>query len=428
MMILCNKNWATLIFTLLLNCSLSKGQGVALDTIKITLPQADSLFLSKNLLLLAQKYNISENEAYALQAKIWDLPNLTINHNAYNPDNRKFFEISSGSETSVQIEQLILIGGKRSNLVTMAQTNTQIAQYQYMDLLRSLKFQLRSAFYNVYFTEQKLKIYDTELPILKQIITGYEAMYPKGFVSLKEVVRLKALLFSLEKDKLDLLQQYSDNEDTIRLIINEKSPHPIKPVPDLVSIDSVRPDQFVLSAFIDTALRNRFDLLVLQSQNLYAKTDLSYQKSLNIPNPTLIAGWDHNGSFVRNYNYLGFSIDLPFWNKNKGNIRAAESRIDANKALYDNYELQVTTQVSHYYSKALQIDLLYRNTDSKYGDDFTRIIKGTTENFLKHQIGLLEFVDLYESYKDSQTQLIQLQNDRINAIENLYYVTGKSMN
>jgi cobalt-zinc-cadmium efflux system outer membrane protein len=235
-------------------------------------------------------------------------------------------------------------------------------------------------------------------------------------------------LFKFESDKLDLIGQLNDNEDTLRLLINERSFKYIKPFPDLSSIESARPDKYVLSSFIDTALRNRFDLLIYESQNEYSKTDLAYQKSLNAPNPTIIGGWDHHGSFVTNYNYIGLSFDLPFWNKNKGNIKAAQARIDANKVLYDNYEFQVTTQVMHSYSRLIQIDLLYRNTDSKYGEDFTKIIKGVTESFLKHQVGLLEFVDLYESYKDSQTQLIQLQNDRANAIENLYYVTGKSMN
>jgi outer membrane protein, heavy metal efflux system len=424
---LCKKLQCFVFVTFMVSLSVYGQPGIT-DTLKLTLREADSLFVSTNLMLLAQKYNISQNEALTLQAKIWDLPNLTVNHNLYNQINKKFMEISSTSETSLQLQQLILIGGKRSKLVNLAQINSQIAQYQYLDLLRSLKFELRSAFYAVYFTEQKLKIFDTELPILKQIVTGYEVMYPKGFVSLKEVVRLKALLFSLENDKLALTRTLSDNEDTLKLLMNERKHSYIKPLPDLASIDSIRPDKFPLAALIDTSLRNRFDLLILKTQNTYAQIDLSYQKALRIPNPTVLAGWDHNGSFIRNYNYIGLDIDLPFWNKNRGNIRAAEARLGMNKALYDNYEFQVTMQVKQTYTKAIQIDQLYRNTDSKYGNDFTGIIRGTTDSFMKHQIGLLEFIDLYESYKDSQTQLIQLQNDRINAIENLNYFTGKSMN
>jgi cobalt-zinc-cadmium efflux system outer membrane protein len=310
----------------------------------------------------------------------------------------------------------------------MAENNRQVAQYQYFDLLRNLKYQLHASFYNIYYIEKKLQIFNTEVPLLQKILAGYEAMYPRGFVALKEVVRLKALLFALETDKLELSQQLNENEDNFRLMIGEKNHRYIKPLPNLAYLDSINPGKYKVADLIDTAQHNRLDLLIYKVQDQYAHTDLSYQKSLGIPNPTLIAGWDHNGSFVTNYNYLGLSFDLPFWNQNRGNIKAAEARVNENKINYDYHTLEVNSQVEQSYRKAIEIESLYRNTDSNYGADFTKIITGTTESFLKHQIGLLEFVDLYESYKDSQTQLLQLQNDRINALENLNYSVGKSLN
>ena len=403
------------------------GQDAA-DTLKINMSDADSLFLSKNLPLLAQQYNIDENEASVIQARIWDRPNITIIHNLYNPENKKYFEISPGSESSAQIQQLILIAGKRHKLVSMAQNNKQIAQYQYFDLVRNLKYQLHTSFYNICYLEKKLRIFDTEVPLLRKILSGYETMYPKGFVSLKEVVRLKALLFGLETDKLDLMQRLNENEDNVRLMIGEKDRRYIHPLPNLALIDSLNPNKYQVAALIDTAQRNRLDLLIYKVQDQYAQTNLSYQRALSVPNPSLIAGWDHNGSFVRNYNYLGLSMDLPFWNQNRGNIKVAEARIKENKTNYDYYVMEVASQVEQSYKTAIETKRLYRATDSGFGEDFTRIITGTTESFLKHQIGLLEFVDLYESYKDSQTQLLQLQNDRMNAIENLNFSVGKSLN
>ncbi len=37
---------------------------------------------------------------------------------------------------------------------------------------------------------------------------------------------------------------------------------------------------------------------------------------------------------------------------------------------------------------------------------------------------MLEFIDFYESYENSVVQMNRLQNDRINAFENLNFVTG----
>jgi cobalt-zinc-cadmium efflux system outer membrane protein len=398
------------------------------DTLYVTLPEADSLFISKNLPLLSQKYNIDENEANVIQARIWDRPNITVMHNLYNPSNKKYFEFSSTSESSAQIQQLILIAGKRHKLISMAENNKQIAQYQYFDLVRNLKYQLHTSFYNIYYLEKKLQIFNTEVPLLRKILGGYQTMYPKGFVSLKEVVRLKALLFGLESDKLDLMQQLNENEDNVRLMIGEKESRYIHPLPNLTLMDSINPNKYKVEALVDTALHNRLDLLIYKVQDQYAQTNLSYQRSLSVPNPTLIAGWDHNGSFVQNYNYLGLSIDLPFWNQNRGNVKVAEARIKENKTNYEYQIMEVNSQVEQSYKTAIETERLYRATDTGFGEDFTRIITGTTESFLKHQIGLLEFVDLYESYKDSQTQLLQLQNNRMNALENLNFSVGKPLN
>lgn len=395
------------------------------DTLRLTLKQADSLFLSRNLSLLAQQYSISENEANVIQAKIWDLPNLTVTHNLYNPQNNHYLELSSSSETTVQLQQLILIGGKRSKLVSLARSNTQAARYQYQDLCRNLKYQLRSAFYDVYFTSQRLKIYETELPLLQQVVEGYAAMYPKGFVSLKDVVRLKALLFSLESDKLNLLQQLNNSEDTLKLMLNERTPRFILPLVNVSYYDSLKLQQLSLPALVDSALHNRSDLLYFQTQSSYAQTDLSYQKALNAPNPSVIVGWDHNGGIVKNYNYVGLNFDLPTWNRNKGNIRVAEARVGSAKTVYSNYELLVNLEVQQALKRTLETERLYRTSASGFGADFTGIIRAATDNFLKHQLGLLEFVDLYESYKESQNSLIQLQNDRIDAIENLCFTIGK---
>jgi outer membrane protein, heavy metal efflux system len=398
------------------------------DTLKYTLPQLEKQFADSNLLLLAQKYSIEENEANMIQAKIWDLPNFTINHNLYNPENKKYLEIAPGSETSIQVEQLILIAGKRNKQVSMAKITRDVAQYQYFDLLRTLKFQLHSAFYSVHFLENKLSIYALEVPMLARIVSGYEQMYPKGMVSLKEVVRLKALLFSLESEKLDLVNQLTENENVLRVMTRQKGRKYIQPVADTAWMDKVSIDKLRLESLIDTAFHNRFDLLASGIQQKFAQTDLSYQKALAVPNPSVIAGWDHNGGYVKNYNYVGLSFDLPLWNRNRGNIRAAEARVEESKALYGNQLLQIEGEVNQSYTKALETDRLYHSSEANFGADFTKIITGTTESFLKHEIGLIEFVDLFDSFKESQINLFQLQYDRINAIEGLNYAVGKSLN
>ena len=397
------------------------------DTLIYTLPQFEKQFLDSNLQLLSQKYNITENEAYIKQAKIWDQPVINFEHVLYNPQRKTFFEIGDSSEASAQVQQLIVIGGKRSKLVSMARTTAEIAKYQYFDLMRSLKVQLRSAFYDTYYLIEQIRVYDTGISRLKDIVKGYDQLYPKGLIALKEVVRIKALLLSMESERLDIRARLAGNQNTLKVLINDKTTRFILPLPDLQACRDFTPGRYTLEALADTAAKNRYDLLVYEQKMKYAETDLVYQRLFNIPDPTVSLGWDQNGSFVHNYNYVGLSFNMPFWDRNRGNIFAARSRIAETQADCRNYSIQVYNDVAENLGKLDDIDRVYKSTDTGFTDDFSRIVQKAGESYLKREIGLLEFVDLYESYKESKLQFLQLENDRINAIENLNYVVGRNI-
>jgi cobalt-zinc-cadmium efflux system outer membrane protein len=50
----------------------------------------EEAFQKNNLQLLAEQYNINMADADILQAKIWELPQLSGQFNAYNPQDKKF--------------------------------------------------------------------------------------------------------------------------------------------------------------------------------------------------------------------------------------------------------------------------------------------------------------------------------------------------
>src|SRR3954464_10315377 len=82
-------------------------------TQELTLENCEDIFLKKNLLLLAQQYNISSKEALIIQAKAYPNPIFNADINVYDPQNKKYFHIDSSGQKSFQIQQLILLGGKR---------------------------------------------------------------------------------------------------------------------------------------------------------------------------------------------------------------------------------------------------------------------------------------------------------------------------
>lgn len=79
------------------------------------------------------------------------------------------------------------------------------------------------------------------------------------------------------------------------------------------------------------------------------------------------------------------------------------------------------------YSVALENDALYKKFDTKFAYDMEQLSEEMLKNFEKKNISMLEFLDFYDAYKQNLIQYNNLQNNRLNAFENLNFTTGKDI-
>ena len=87
------------------------------DTLHLTVTNAEEIFLKKNLVLLANQYNVDINKALLLQAKVWDNPVLNTDQNLYDG---KFFRHTTTNgiqygQIYLQVQQLIRTSKKLGN-------------------------------------------------------------------------------------------------------------------------------------------------------------------------------------------------------------------------------------------------------------------------------------------------------------------------
>ena len=182
-----------------------------------------------------------------------------------------------------------------------------------------------------------------------------------------------------------------------------------------------------MPGLIDTAFANRHDLRLAENDLRSVNTNYLLQKALAKPDITLGAEFDKRGSFVDNASFLTLGIDLPFFNRNQGNIKAAKVSIDQGKARLEQQKQEVENDVQRAYGKLLSADKVLRSMDPHFQEKFAHLLLGITENFEKRNISLVEFTDICESYKNNVLQFNQLQDQRAQAIEALHFAIGKTM-
>jgi len=394
------------------------------DTTNMTLHDAEKMFLDSNLLLLAQKYNVSAQKALVYQAKLIPNPNFSISHGLYSGTLNQFFPTGGNDETAAQLSQLILLGRKRNKQIKIAQANASLTEYQFFDLLRTLKFTLRNDFFNIYYLQQSAKAYDKEIISLQQIVTAFNELSGKGYIAEKEVIRIKAQLYSLQTEYSSLNNQINDVQSEMKLLLQFKSNKFINPIIDSATIVQLDPSKYPLPTLIDSAYKNRTDLLIAKTNTNISQLNYNYQKALAIPDLTLSVGYDEQGSFLSNYVGIGASIDLPFFNRNQGNIKSAKAMAAYNQATQKSTEATVEENVARALQKSFEQNKLYQNIDPKFSNDFDNLMQQVLINYEKRNITLLDFLDFLDSYKQNVLQINSVKFNRVSSFENINYYTG----
>lgn len=395
------------------------------DTLYITPRQADSLFINQNLSLLAAKYNVDINKVLVKQEKIWDNPSIGLELNLYNPDKRRVFDVGTGGQKIVSIEQVIKIAGQRNKAAKWAQENVHISEYEFLDLVRQLKFELHKNLYALYFNRRTIQTYGTQLDLLDAIIQAYDIQFQKGNVSLKETLRLKAIYYQLNNSKTILSNEIHEQENTLRILLGtEKTIASQISDSDLQKYNKIK---IQLNSLINEALSNRPDLKISNTEYAQSILNLQWQKTQGVPDLRIGALYDQSGSYINNYSGITLGIDLPVFNRNQSNIKIAKFQISQSQYALQNDSIRVTSEVNTAWNKLQDIENEYQKIDLDFNQQFDIINKGVTENFLKRNISLLEFVDLFEAYNEAISQLNTIQTNRILAYEEINYVVGSEL-
>ncbi|AUD05529.1 TolC family protein [Spirosoma pollinicola] len=410
---------------ILLLLLLPASQVGAQDSLRLTRQQADSLFIKNNLLLLAERFRIDVSQAQILQASLRDNPTANLEISAFNNQTSRVLDVGRGGEKIISIQQLLYTAGKRNKRIALATEAAHLTELELLDLLRGLRFDLRSRFYAIYFQQQTLARYDRQIATIQTTVTAYEREYERNNVSLRELLRLKALLFQLSNDRTEIRFQLAEDQRNIRTLLSVNQP--IKPIVLNEALTRYHIPTQPEDTLRDLALRNRPDLLAAQSLNRQAELNYTLQKALAKPDLRVGGTYDQNGSYIANYVGLSVGMDLPVFNRNQGAIRAARSQISYQSQLQKQRAMQVTNEVSTALQKVRDVEQMVQSVEGRFTDQFELLNQGVVTSFQKGNISLLEFVDLIETYNESVRQLNRLKADRVNAYEELNYLIGDDL-
>lgn len=392
----------------------------------LTLKEAEQRFLERNLSLIAERYNIDMAQAQVLQAKLFENPVISLEQNVYNRLNGKYFDFGKEGEAVVEIEQVIHLAGQRNKQVRLEKINKEIAEYQFEEVMRTLRQELNEKFVEVYFLSKSIAIYEKEVNSLQVLLGGMKVQQEKGNISLMEISRLESMLFSLRKEKNERENDLLTTRGELNLLLNLPEDTQVQ-----LSLDEEVLQQLDLSqlsfADLKAIINERPDQKIARSTVNASCANLKLQKSMAFPEFSVKGNYDRVGNFINDYFAIGVSLSVPIFNRNQGNIKAARFSIQQAGVQQEYAANRADMELFTAYTSLEKATQLYQSTNMDLERNFEKLITGVNENFTRKNISLLEFIDYYDSYKETCIQLYEIKKNVFLAMENLNTVVGQNV-
>jgi cobalt-zinc-cadmium efflux system outer membrane protein len=404
------------------------------DTIVLSRNQAEALFLDKNISLISEKLNIDIADAQVIQAKLWPNPTLTIGEiNLWSNATAQQLPPLWGNygktqQVNAELEQLIQTAGKRKKLIAMEKVNAEIAKEYFKTFLRSLKIEFRDNLTDLQYNQAQEAVYQKQLSSMQTLLKAYANQVKQGNIGKGEYVRLKASELQYLKEINDLQKENNALQKELKVLMNLPATSFIKLTDEGFVPVNKNIEDINLANLMESAVENRPDMKVLKLGNEYNDNKYKYERAMRTPDVTLGISYDRGASLMNDFVGVGFSLDLPFFNRNQGNIKAAKIAINQGKLLTEEKTLSVQSEVLQAYQDFITTKKLYESADASFEGDLDKLLESYRKNFLQRNTSMLEYLDFVDAYLDNKSILLNSKKDLNKNLEELRYITGQEIN
>ncbi|MBI3700555.1 MAG: TolC family protein [Afipia sp.] len=295
----------------------------------ISLPQALQRALAANPRLTAAERDIGI--ATGLKVQAGALPNPDISFELDNALGSGPYKGVRSAETTLQLSQLVELGGKREARLAAGDAGIGTAVWQRRATRLEVLSETAVAFITVVSAQRRVEIFDEQIASLDQLIPLLQKRVQEGASSPAETLRAQVATDLFRVDRERAKTQLATARRDLAILMGYSSPKFGEAVGRLANIGQPPSFQAVVQAIEANPQLMRWTAVTAQRN-----ADLILARLKPIPDVRLSAGWRHFQDTNDNAVRLGVSIPLPVFDQNSGNIIAAQetlAKTDAERAI-----------------------------------------------------------------------------------------------
>jgi outer membrane protein, heavy metal efflux system len=307
--------------------------GSALDRARMQNPQ-----------VAIARARVSEAEGMREQAGLIPNPSLYASSENTPLGGSQPFTFGNDTDDYVYLTEKIELGGKRSRRVAFASERVTQMSIQSEVAMRQLMARVATAYWMAAGSAALDLLYKRQVNTLDDIVEYNHARVQKGATAEADLIRIE-----LESDRLKEQATLAAQQARRSLIALYREmgatafPDSVVFTERLDDLAEIRPPD------LETVLRDRPEMRAAREGLKQAEANLDLQRANAVPDPQLMAGYKRfsgSGQYTgQNTLFFGFQVPLPIFDRNQGQIEAAEAKVLGAKEAVTDQEIAIRAEV-----------------------------------------------------------------------------------
>ncbi len=314
------------------------------------------------------------------------------------------------AETTLQISQLIELGGKREARIAAGSAELDAAHWERAAVRLEIASNTAVAFYEVLTSQRRIQIYNDQIAALDRLTPLLQKRVDLGASSPAEIARARVAVDLVRTDRERVVTALSAARRELAIAMGVNLPDFSEVVGNLGRVGAPPAFQTVLKAIDVNPQLMRWTAVWAQRD-----AELLIARLKPVPDVQVFAGWRHfnevwNGTvFEKNDNAvrLGLSVPLPVWDQNIGGIEAARESLSKAEAERASNRLTLVLALGRAYDTltgaAREIEILRSSTIP----NARTAVEGLENGYREGRYSLLELLDVESS--STQVSLRELE-------------------
>jgi outer membrane protein, heavy metal efflux system len=393
------------------------------DQASLSLGSALDRARTENPLLAMARARVSEAEGMREQAGLIPNPSLYASSENTPLSGSQPFTFGNDTDDYVYLTQKIELGGKRSRRVAFASEKVGQMTIQSELAMHQLLARVATAYWMAAGSTAIDQLYKREVSTLDDIVDYSRARVQKGATAEADLIRIQ-----LESDRLKGQARLAAEQSRRSLITLYREmgatdfPDSVVFTDRLDDLPELRPPDF------ETVFRDRPEMRAAREGLKQAEANLDLQHANAVPDPQVMAGYKRfsgSGQYTgQNTLFFGFQVPLPIFDRNQGQIAAAQAQVLGAKDAVADQEIAIRAEVasalSDYGSRRLALLKVLPQMAQRAAES-DQIAEGA------YRLGgadILRFLDATRIDIETQVLFVQTLIDYHQSVVNAELVTG----